>query len=126
MKRILLIFSFIGFHAAISTAQTIDVDKELDYCHHQVTRALQALQPYDFAMMPRNILSTEGQRTPTWNCRKASAEEWCSGFWPGILWMDYGQEKSKVRSDKSKAGMPADWQRSTIPRWARCSRGRAK
>ena len=36
-------------------------------------------------MMPRNILAGE----TVWNCRKACPEEWCSGFWPGILWMDY-------------------------------------
>ena len=36
-------------------------------------------------MEPRNILEGETD----WNCRKASAEEWCSGFWPGILWMTY-------------------------------------
>ena len=34
--------------------------------------------------MPRNILDGK-----TWNCRKAKPEEWCSGFWPGVLWMAY-------------------------------------
>ena len=63
-----------------------DVDRQLSYCHRQVERALTALQPYNFAQEPRNIL--QGQTT--WNCRPAVAEEWCSGFWPGVLWMDYG------------------------------------
>lgn len=64
-----------------------DVDRQLQYCHQQVKKALRTLQPYDFSMEPRNILATDTQQG--WNCRKACAEEWCSGFWPGILWMDY-------------------------------------
>lgn len=61
----------------------------LDYCAIQVNRALESLKDsmgnYDYTMEPRNIL--EGDTA--WNCRKACAEEWCSGFWPGVLWMDY-------------------------------------
>ncbi len=76
----------IGLHA-----QTLDVDKQLQYCHNQVTKALVELRQkdgsYDFTMEPRNILN--GDKQKGWNCRKATAEEWCDGFWPGILWMDY-------------------------------------
>lgn len=72
-------------------ARRLDVDKQLDYCDTQIHRALKELRlqggAYDYSMEPRNILSTD--RQTGWNCRKASAEEWCSGFWPGILWMDY-------------------------------------
>lgn len=67
------------------------VNTQLNYCHLQVCRALTELRGadgmHDFTMMPRNILAEDRQLG--WNCRKASAEEWCSGFWPGILWMDY-------------------------------------
>lgn len=67
-----------------------DVDDALGYCAKQVERALDSLRQtdgsYDYTMEPRNILQGE----TTWNCRKACAEEWCSGFWPGILWMNYG------------------------------------
>jgi unsaturated chondroitin disaccharide hydrolase len=55
-----------------------------------VLRALAELRnggDYDFTMEPRNILSTDHQIG--WNVRKATAEEWCSGFWPAVLWMDY-------------------------------------
>lgn len=69
----------------------ISADHELNYCSRQVKRALAQLRQadgsYDFSLMPRNILATD--RQSGWNCRKVSAEEWCSGFWPGILWMDY-------------------------------------
>lgn len=72
-------------------AQTLDVDRQLAYCSRQVKRALAELcKPsgrYDFSQQPRNIL--HGDRQSGWNCRPAIAEEWCSGFWPGILWMDY-------------------------------------
>lgn len=67
-----------------------DGSEAIDYCIQQVNRALDSLKQadgtYDYTMEPRNILDGE----TTWNCRKASAEEWCSGFWPGILWMTYG------------------------------------
>lgn len=66
------------------------VDDDLSYCHRQVLRALAELRnggDYDFTMEPRNILSTDHQIG--WNVRKATGEEWCSGFWPGVLWMDY-------------------------------------
>ena len=73
------------------SAQGLDVDRQLEYCHGQIKKALAELKKadggYDFTMEPRNILSTDKQQG--WNCRKATAEEWCSGFWPGILWMDY-------------------------------------
>ncbi|MDE5840202.1 MAG: glycoside hydrolase family 88 protein [Muribaculaceae bacterium] len=36
-------------------------------------------------MMPRNV-SPEAH---SWECRPTCAEEWCSGFWPGVLWYDY-------------------------------------
>lgn len=74
-----------------SVAQSLDVGKQLQYCHQQTKKALKSMQPYDFTKQPRNIL--QGQKT--WNFRQAKAEEWCSGFWPGILWMDYGQSKDK-------------------------------
>ena len=89
MKRVLLILSLGSLMACQTKSPSIDVDKELSYCSDQVKRALNALRDstssHDFTMEPRNILNDE----TVWNCRKASAEEWCSGFWPGILWMDY-------------------------------------
>ena len=77
----------------------LDADKELDYCDAQVAKALKTLQKtdgtFDFTMQPRNILEGE----TAWNCRKAAAEEWCSGFWPGVLWMDYA---AQMRNEKGE------------------------
>ncbi len=73
--------------ACTSQTQQLDAAPQLDYCVQQVNRALQVLQDSDYTMEPRNILAGD----TAWNCRKASEQEWCSGFWPGILWMTYGQ-----------------------------------
>mgnify|MGYP002624479117 CR=1 FL=1 len=86
----------------------LDADRELDYCTTQVGRALTELQDaeggYDYTMEPRNILEGE----TAWNCRKAAAEEWCSGFWPGVLWMTYaaqmGNEKEEMSNEKGERG----------------------
>lgn len=71
-----------------SKTPNLDADEALDYCTRQVERALEALQPCDYTMMPRNILADDTQEG--WNCREAIPQEWCSGFWPGVLWMTYG------------------------------------
>lgn len=66
-------------------------DASLNYCATQVNRALEALRDSDYSMEPRNIIESD----TAWNCRKASEQEWCSGFWPGILWMDYAYTKDE-------------------------------
>ena len=106
MKKILLSLTISLLSICSIGAQTLDTDKQLAYCHQQVVKALKSLQPYDYNMMPRNIL--KGQTR--WNCRKAKAQEWCSGFWSGILWMDYGcmqgagsKEKEAGRKEIRKA-----------------------
>ena len=75
---------------------TLDADNALNYCAAQVNRALEALKDsagnYDYTMEPRNILEDD----TAWNCRKASEQEWCSGFWPGVLWMDYDYTKDET------------------------------
>ena len=75
-------FSPIGYK---KLACDFDVDESLSYCAAQVTRSLAEMQPLDYTMMPRTIANNK----KTWECRKVSKEEWCSGFWPGILWYEY-------------------------------------
>ena len=98
MKKYLLALTLCGLAACQSEQTMFNVDEELSYCSEQVNKALDGMldndSTYDFAMEPRNILDGEY----SWNRRKASEQEWCSGFWPGILWMDYGVNKDeKVR-----------------------------
>lgn len=75
----------------VSAKEEFSVDRELSYCRSQVKKALKELRPYNFNMQPRNIL--QGDKQKGWNLREAKAEEWCSGFWPGILWMTYSIDK---------------------------------
>jgi len=69
----------------------LNANEALNYCASQVNRALEQMRDSDFIMEPRNIMDSD----TAWNCRKACAEEWCSGFWPGILWMDYSYTKDE-------------------------------
>nr|MBW0049274.1 glycoside hydrolase family 88 protein [Segatella copri] len=106
IRRILFCMATIAI-SQISMAQkvltaaqvpTLDVEKQLQYCHKQIKRALAELQQkddsFDYTMEPRNIL--KGDKQKGWNCRKATPEEWCDGFWPGILWMDYQNTKDEA------------------------------
>lgn len=75
--------------ACTQLTPTFDVDEALAYCDNQVHRTLAELTnesgQRDYTLMPRNVADT----ATVWHCRKATKEEWCAGFWPGILWYDY-------------------------------------
>ena len=89
MKQLILVLAACCITGCQTQTKDLSIKEQLNYCSVQVNKALTELRDsdgtYHYQMEPRNIL--EGQSA--WNCRKASAEEWCSGFWPGILWMDY-------------------------------------
>jgi len=109
MKHLFLAIMLICTLTACQTQkEPSDADLQLQYCAKQVSRALVELQDstggYDFSMEPRNILHGEN----AWNCRKACAEEWCSGFWPGVLWMDYQSEELSVKSEEFASPIPLD------------------
>jgi len=78
------------------------VDKALRYCSTQTNRTLKELNAdsaIDYTMMPRNILKGESK----WYCRKATREEWTSGFWLGILWYDYEYTNDiKIKNEAEK------------------------
>lgn len=89
--------------ACAGSKEELNVDKALDYCDAQVHRILAELKAdngsIDYTLMPRNIMDS----LTTWHCRKATKEEWCGGFWPGILWYDYeatGDEQIKAEAEK--------------------------
>ncbi len=89
-------FCFCGFYQSCATASAeLNTQEELAWCHDKVIKSLETLGTTtgnaDYAMMPRNI---EGESN-VWHCRPAVPEEWCSGFWPGILWMDYAASKDE-------------------------------
>ena len=84
----LMVFSLEGCNSSKPSACD-NIEEELAECHGKVTEALASLADsagrYDNTLAPRNI--APGQHK--WSKRPVIAEEWCSGFWPGILWMDY-------------------------------------
>ena len=104
MKKVVVgLAVMLGFcTCAHKPSGTLDVNKALDYCAEQTQRTLAELKTdsgIDYTMMPRNIMSDEQH----WNCRKATKEEWCAGFWPGVLWYDYEYTQDKqIREEAEK------------------------
>jgi unsaturated chondroitin disaccharide hydrolase len=82
--------------------ESFDVRISLDYCASQTQRTLAQLKgdsAIDYTMMPRNILKGSN----TWSCRKATKEEWTSGFWPGVLWYDFENTNDpKIKQEAEK------------------------
>ena len=77
-----------------------DVDAALAQCDRQVHRTLAQLTEsgggaIDTTMMPRNVAPGDS----AWSCRPLCAEEWCSGFWPGVLWLDYEAQLLQEHTD---------------------------
>lgn len=76
--------------------QQLDVERQLDYCRKQVAKSLRELAPIDYTMTPRNI----GLEQKHWNLRSVKTpEEWCAGFYPGVLWM-CGQREEAAKYTK--------------------------
>ena len=102
MKKIMLGLTLLFLCSFSGTNDIKFVDKALDYCAKQTKRSLIELKGdsvIDYTMMPRTVLNGNN----TWACRKATKEEWTSGFWPGVLWYDfeYTQDpKIKLEAEK--------------------------
>ena len=87
LTSIAALTSSCGSHNGVSD---INTTSQLRYCHEHVLSTLAELKEsgkgvIDHTMMPRNV----APEAHTWECRPTCAEEWCSGFWPGVLWYDY-------------------------------------
>lgn len=108
-KNLLVGIGLCLLSACSGTDKNLDADKALDYCDAQVHRTLTELREkgngsIDYTMMPRNIMDS----LTTWHCRKVDKEEWCGGFWPGILWYDYEythDPKLKEEAEKFTASL---------------------
>jgi unsaturated chondroitin disaccharide hydrolase len=66
------------------TAQ-LNVDKQLSYCTQQAAKTVASLSNYND--IPRSIVNGGTD----W--RMVSYRDWCSGFWPGVLWYVYEYTK---------------------------------
>lgn len=99
-----LVLLFSAFALTGHADSSFQVEQQLQRCYQKVRQALRDLQKpdgsLDYTMEPRNIL--HGDKQKAWNCRKACAEEWCSGFWPGILWMDYSYTHDSIVAQAAK------------------------
>ncbi len=86
--------------ASTASTEKFNVDQALEYCNTQVHRSLAAFgaDSTDYTMMPRNIQGTDS----AWACRKASPDEWCSGFWPGILWYDFESSRDEIVREEAE------------------------
>jgi unsaturated chondroitin disaccharide hydrolase len=74
----------------------LEVRANINYCAAQAQKTLNAI-PTNGNNLPRNI---DKDKT-SW--RYVSYQDWCSGFWPGILWYLYEgthDEKWKIAADK--------------------------
>lgn len=62
--------------------QRLNPAKQISYCINQAEKTLRTI-PADSADLPRSIDHGQAQ----WNF--VGYRDWCSGFWPGILWYLY-------------------------------------
>ena len=86
---------------AATTPDTLDVEESLAYCDRQVKRTLRELtvnDSIDHTMMPRNIAATDS----VWHLRKATPDEWCAGFWPGVLWYNYESTHDEIMREEAE------------------------
>lgn len=92
MRKLLYLIVVLMILSCKANSEMTFVTQSLDYCASQVNKSLEQLEAdssFDYLMMPRNVEANQSK----WNLRKALAEEWTSGFWPGVLWYDYEYTK---------------------------------
>ncbi|RZJ77151.1 MAG: glucuronyl hydrolase [Flavobacterium sp.] len=77
-----------------SFSQALKVDKQIAYCRAQILKSLNQL-PQSGKSIPRSIGANDKQ----W--QYVNYKDWCSGFWPGILW--YAFEGTRDESIKLAA-----------------------
>ncbi|OCX52245.1 glucuronyl hydrolase [Mucilaginibacter sp. PPCGB 2223] len=98
-RRVITFLSFSLVSLSPLYAQTLNADKEIHYCEQQASKTLLQLPPLSNDL-PRSI---DGGKT-TWRCTDYA--DWCSGFWPGILWNLYastGKSAWKMAAEKYTA-----------------------
>lgn len=78
-------------------AQKLDAKRNITYCVHQAETTLKNIPADSVNNLPRSI----PQGSDQW--KYVGYRDWCSGFWPGILWYVYSythDEKWKRAADK--------------------------
>lgn len=93
--RNLLLTAIFLFVYAVANAQ-LNASKAIAYCAIQADKTLKLI-PADRINIPRGI--AHGKK----DWKFVDFKDWCSGFWPGILWYAYegtGNVKFKMQADK--------------------------
>lgn len=103
----------LGLKSCFKTqAETVDTEALLTYCSDKVDRAINSLSKeqgvIDYTKMPRNIALD----SMVWSTRDVCPEEWCDGFWPGVLWYTY--EYSGKKEHQRQAELFTDQLQSII------------
>jgi len=87
----------IGLFTSIAfSQQRLSTDREINYCIKQADKTLQAI-PTNDKNLPRTIENGSAE----W--KYVDYHDWCSGFWPGILWNLYEtthDKKWKVEANR--------------------------
>ncbi|HTE10151.1 MAG TPA: glycoside hydrolase family 88 protein [Chitinophagaceae bacterium] len=79
-------FCLLVIFSATKLVAQFNADKQLGYCAQQASKTMAALHDYDH--IPRSIANGKTD----W--RMISYKDWCSGFWPGVLWYVYEYTKT--------------------------------
>jgi len=94
--KILIVLMLLGGGFRAHAQKGLRVLPHINYCAAQAQKTLSNI-PVSGNNLPRNI-----DRGKT-NWRYVNSQDWCSGFWPGILWYLYEgthDEKWKTAADK--------------------------
>ncbi len=101
-------FRVTGDTPPAAAADAFDGKEALNYCDAHVWRTLWELRDstggIDYTMVPRNIAPGQSR----WTLSKTTPEEWCAGFWPGVLWYDYeytGDERIRREAERFTASL---------------------
>src|SRR5437868_15070905 len=70
------------FASIVFSQQRLSPDKEITYCTKQADKTLRATPASD-----KNLPRTIENGSAEW--KYVNYHDWCSGFWPGILWNLY-------------------------------------
>lgn len=87
MRLLIIVFVLSGLcYSCKKKSNSLDVNKELDYCLQQTSAAIKNLKN-DSSFIPRSIANGKKE----W--RYVNYRDWTCGFWPGILWYEYEYSK---------------------------------
>lgn len=96
--RFCLLFAFVSLtHTAVDAHEEFfahQINSNLNYCDEQIRLTEQTI--HSDTIFPRSI----NANSKVW--KTTNFADWTSGFWPGILWMDYEATKDPYIKEKAE------------------------